>query len=76
MVRVKISEFLSTPDELHAFVVGFFETLAIFPPWHKMTDCYHQMILNEYHYYALGRAAGIPFPLALLYLIYRLINGG
>ena len=50
-------EFMNTPDELHAFVIGFFEVLC---PWPPRCHCEQsEAISKEYHYYHFGRGMGI-----------------
>jgi len=57
---VKPSTFLSTPEEWHAFVIGFCEVLCPWPPRHKpMHRDLRKQIASEYHYYQFGRAIGV-----------------
>jgi len=55
-----------TSDELHAFVIGFFEVLC---PWEARYIPFNQSpppVKGEEHYYLAGRAAGF---IALLCVI-------
>jgi hypothetical protein len=71
---VRPSTFLSTPEELHALVIGLCEVLCPWPPGIRLpsgsrtrtTDTAHgeddnlnRIIHSEYHYYLLGRALGV-----------------
>ena len=62
-------ELLSTPEEWHAFVIGFFEIIAPWPERHPMKDDYFFQIENEHHYYLAGRAAAVMAWLAIAKLI-------
>ena len=53
-------ELLSTPEEWHAFLIGFFEILCPWPERHHMSEDYGHRTLNiEHHYYLAGRAIAI-----------------
>ena len=54
-------------DELHAFVIGFFEVLCPWKPRHSLLITDYPSLKEEYHYYLTGRALG--FPTLLLTLI-------
>ena len=56
-----------TMDELHAFVIGFFEVLCPWKPFRSMPLEYPSPLMGEYHYYLAGR--GIGFITLLLILI-------
>lgn len=48
-----------TPQEIHAFVIGFFES---FPPWEARYIPFNYQpspVKGEEHYYLAGRGAGI-----------------
>jgi len=59
-------EFMNTTDELHSFVIGFFEVLC---PWPAHCHCEPKLrakgvasseaISKEYHYYAFGRGMAV-----------------
>lgn len=63
-----------TSDELHAFAIGFFETLC---PWKAQ---YHDALpvpsplKGEEHYYLAGRGVGFPTLLLILIGIAKLIQ--
>jgi len=63
-----------TLDELHAFVIGFFEVLC---PW---PACYHRSwqppvyLEKEYHYYLAGRGAGFVALLCVILLFSYLVK--
>ena len=69
---MKLTNF--TPDELHAFVIGFFEVL---PPWRAH---YHNQIPvpkyleDEQHYYKGGRWCGSITLLLILVGIVKLVK--
>ncbi len=51
---------MNTVEELHAFTHGICEVICPWPPYRKaMSQDRQDEILQEYHYYQLGRAAGI-----------------
>ena len=60
---IKPSTFLSTHQEWHAFVIGFFEVLCPWPPRHSKNSINStnptNSINSEYHYYVFGRAMGV-----------------
>ena len=62
-------ELLSTPEEWHAFLIGFFEVLCPWPEGHPMKEDYFFQIENEHHYYLAGRAAAVMAWLAIAKLI-------
>lgn len=51
--------FLNTPDEKHAFAVGFLETLIPRKPLIKPLTYNGHPLQDEYHYYSFGRAMGL-----------------
>lgn len=51
-------EFLSTPDEWHAFWVGVFEVMCPWRPRISAATAQLAYLEKEYHYYLLGRAVG------------------
>lgn len=61
----KIGNF--TGEELHAFLIGFFEVLCPWRPRWLMSLDYDSPLKGEYHYYLAGR--GIGFIALLLILI-------
>ena len=57
---IRLSTFLSTPEEWHAFVEGLCEVLCPWPPQHKSVHKeLRKQIASEYHYYMFGRAIGV-----------------
>lgn len=61
-----LSNFLNTPEERHAWTIGFSEVIAPTPPRHPPSPDYKNTNLYlEYHYYALGRASAALFWLGL-----------
>ena len=53
-----MSTILDTPEERHAFVLGFFEVV---PPWHPRVSIHTYIekdIQGEEHYYQAGRGLG------------------
>jgi len=49
-----------TMDEVHAFVIGMFETMAPWDAKEPMPYNYPSPLTGEYHYYRAGRALGWP----------------
>ncbi|GAG40629.1 unnamed protein product [marine sediment metagenome] len=62
-----IKELFNTPEEFHAFLIGFFEVLCPWPPHHSINPI--NPINSEHHYYLGGRASGILAWLAIAKLI-------
>ena len=63
---VNPSSFLSTREEWHALVIGFYEVLCPWPPRHRYVHAglwvpeeLEEQIVSEYHYYMFGRAIGV-----------------
>lgn len=59
---------LNTPDERHAFAIGFFEVLCPWPPRCHMPLEYPSPLKGEYHYYLAGRGLGFIALVALVCL--------
>jgi len=76
MLIIKISQFLSTDDEIHAFIFGLCEAVAIIPSREEMPACYKAMIAMEYHYYSFGRALGTVVVFLAIAVIVRSLIGG
>ena len=66
---IKLKELLSTPEEWHAFLIGFFEILCPWPARQPMKEDYFFRIEDEHHYYLGGRASGVIAWLAIAKLI-------
>jgi len=66
---IVLKELLSTPEEWHAFLVGFFEILCPLPARHPMKEDYFFRIEDEYHYYQGGRAIAVLAWIAIAKLI-------
>lgn len=64
---IKLRTLLSTPEEWHALVIGFFEVLCPWKPKLLICASYRKQLKGEYHYYMTGR--GIGFPVLLLILL-------
>lgn len=64
---IKPGTFLSTHQEWHALVVGFFEILPPWKPRYNFVDRCQRSLKREYHYYLTGR--GLGFVALLLILI-------
>lgn len=64
---IKPKTFLNTPEERHAFLIGFFEVLCPWPARYKGIIDDTSPLKGEEHYYLAGRALG--FPVLLLILI-------
>ena len=59
--------FINTTDELHAFLIGFCETLCPWKPRYSIHEESEYKPFREYHYYLAGRVVG--FIILLLILI-------
>jgi len=66
---IVLKELLSTPEEWHAFLIGFFEVLCPVPPRHPPPEDYFYPIHDEHHYYLAGRASGVLAWIAIAKLI-------
>jgi len=71
---IKPKTFLSTPEEWHALVIGFFEVLCPWPPelLRKLNNS--SPIKGEEHYYLAGRGLGFPTLLLVLIAFAKLIK--
>lgn len=63
---IKPKTFLNTPEERHAFLIGFFEVLCPWPAHYVKTSTEIPPLKGEEHYYLAGRAAGVPVLLLIL----------
>lgn len=58
--KIDPREFMNTTEELHAFTHGICEIICPWPPYRRsMSRARNEEFRAEYHYYLLGRAAGI-----------------
>jgi len=64
-----LKELFSTPEEWHAFLIGFFEVLCPVPQRYHMAKDYFFRIEDEHHYYLGGRASGVLAWIAIAKLI-------
>jgi len=62
-------ELLSTPEEWHAFLIGFSEVICPWRERHPMKEDYFFRIEDEHHYYLGGRASGVIAWIAIAKLI-------
>jgi len=70
-----ISEFLNTPAEKHSFLNGLAEVICPIPPLRKaMSQARANEILDEYHYYLLGRIIGVLFWLLIALLSWEIFS--
>ena len=56
---IRLSTFLSTPEEWHAFVEGLCEVLCPWPAKHKLSGALLNDLRGDHHYYMFGRAIGV-----------------
>lgn len=63
---IKLRTLLSTPEEWHALVIGFFEVLCPWPARIKLLTNDNSYLNQEYHYYTTGRGLGF---IALLLIL-------
>jgi hypothetical protein len=71
---IKLGTFLSTPEEWHSLVIGFFEVLCPWPPRIKLLTPVNKYLQGEYHYYLTGRGAGFIALLCVILLFSWLIK--
>jgi len=64
---IKPKTFLSTPEERHAFLIGYFESVCPWPAARPICKESKNEIKGEYHYYLAGRAIGL---IALLFILF------
>jgi len=64
---IKLTTFLSTPGEVHAFLIGYFESVCPWPAARPICKKSKKEIEGEYHYYVGGRAVGF---IALLFILF------
>lgn len=63
-----LSTLFNTPDERHAFAIGFFEVLCPWPSRYRIAKVQWDELIQEFHYYLAGRGLGFIALLALVYL--------
>lgn len=66
---IKPKTLLSTHQEWHAFLIGYFESVCPWPALRPISEDDEDALKGEYHYYVAGRAGGF---LALLFIIFAL----
>ena len=71
---IKPRTFLSTPEEWHAFLIGFFEILCPWPSRCYIPKEQRDELLADYHYYSAGRGAGFIALLCVILLFSWLIK--
>jgi len=74
-MKIPCHDFMVTPDELHAFLIGFFEVLCPWKAEYKENLPPPRCLKGEYHYYLAGRALGFPILLLILIGIAKLVQG-
>lgn len=57
--NTRLSTFLNTYDEWHAFAEGFCEVLCPWPARYQPSEDLLDALRREHHYYAFGRALGV-----------------
>ncbi|GAI74808.1 unnamed protein product [marine sediment metagenome] len=60
-----------TSDEIHSFVIGFFESLCPWPARKPIGAAAPKCLEGEYHYYLAGRGTGF---IALLLILVGVIK--
>jgi len=63
---IKPRTLLSTPEEWHALVIGFFEVLCPWPAQYMVLPAETSPVTGEEHYYLAGRGLGF---IALLLIL-------
>lgn len=71
---INLKTFLSTPEEWHAFLIGFCEVLCPWPARSYIPKEQRDKVLGEYHYYLAGRGAGFIALLCVILLFSWLIQ--
>jgi hypothetical protein len=71
---MKLKTFLNSPDELHAFIIGFFEVLCPWKPRYSMPLEYPSHLKGEYHYYLTGRGIGFTALLLIIIALCKLVE--
>jgi hypothetical protein len=66
--------FISTPEEWHSFVIGFFEVLCPWPSRYLLPGNNSSPLKGEEHYYLAGRGAGFIALLCVILLFSWLIK--
>ena len=56
---LNLNNFLDTPEEWHALVIGFCEVLCLGTHKQPMPSKELEYIKGEWHYYMFGRALGV-----------------
>ena len=59
---------LNTPEERHAFAIGFFEVIPPWPAFYRDRLPVPKCLKGEEHYYNAGRGLGFIALVALVYL--------
>ena len=65
---------MTTPDELHALLIGAAETFCPWPANIAMHSNYPSPLKGEYHYYLVGRGIGFIALLLILIVLCKLIK--
>ena len=68
--------FFPSTDEIHAFLIGFFEVLCPWPAHYKDNLPVPSPLEGEEHYYLAGRALGFPVLLLILIGLAKLVVAG
>lgn len=58
-MKIDWHEFMSTTQEWHAFVIGFFEVLCPWPPAYHDRLHWPDSVAAEHPYYLFGRGMGV-----------------
>ena len=61
-------------NEIHAFIIGFFEVLCPWPSRYRIARERWDEIIEEFHYYMAGRGAGFIALLLILAGIAKLVQ--
>jgi len=71
---IKLRTLLSTPQEWHALVIGFFEVLCPWPAQYMVLPAETSPVTGEEHYYLAGRGLGFIALLLILIGLAKLIK--
>ena len=71
---IKLKTLLSTSQEWHSLLIGFFEALCPWPPQYHLAMEQKDELRGEYHYYMAGRGVGFVALLLILIGIAKLVQ--
>ena len=70
---MKVKDKMPNTNELHAFIIGFFEVLCPWPSRYRIAREQWDEVIEEFHYYMAGRGFGFIILLLILIGIAKLV---